>query len=71
LLHNIIHSIICRFYEDHEDIDNARAIFEKAVLVPYRNVEDLASVWCAYSDMELRHDNYDEALAVMMRATTG
>jgi pre-mRNA-splicing factor SYF1 len=66
-----IYSITCRFYEDHEDINNARAIFERAVLVPYRNVDDLAAVWCAYSDIELRHDNYDEALAVMMRATTG
>jgi pre-mRNA-splicing factor SYF1 len=41
------------------------------VLPNYRTVDDLATVWCAYADMELRHDHYEEALAVMTRATTG
>ena len=31
-------------------------IFEKATKVNYRNVDDLASVWCEYAEMELRHE---------------
>ena len=33
-----------KFYEGHGDLANARVIFEKAVLVPYKGVDDLASV---------------------------
>ena len=35
----------------------------------YRHVEDLANVWCEYSEMELRNDNYEEGLKVLRRAT--
>ena len=45
-------------------------IFEKAVLVPYKGVEDLAAVWCEWAEMELRHNNFAPALALMRRATT-
>lgn len=57
-----------RFYEKHGDVANARVIFEKATGVNYRTVDDLASVWCAWAEMELRNEHYDEALAVMQRA---
>ncbi|KAG5177608.1 hypothetical protein JKP88DRAFT_202283, partial [Tribonema minus] len=60
-----------KFYEEHGDMSNARTVFEKALLPTYRNVDDLASVWCAYADFELRHDCFTEALKVMQRATTG
>ncbi|CAM9403150.1 unnamed protein product [Chrysoparadoxa australica] len=59
-----------KFYEDHGDLVNARAILEKAVQVAYKRVDELASLWCAWAEMELRHDKYDEALGVMKRATT-
>ena len=37
-------------------LSKARVIFDKATKVNFRNVDDLASVWCEYSEMELRHE---------------
>jgi pre-mRNA-splicing factor SYF1 len=34
-----------RFYEKHGDLKNARVILRKAAAVPYRSVEELATVW--------------------------
>ncbi|GBF90079.1 pre-mRNA-splicing factor [Raphidocelis subcapitata] len=58
-----------KFYERHGDVPNARIIFDKAVQVAYRYVDDLASVWCEWAEMELRHNNYKRALDLMRRAT--
>ncbi|TFK25082.1 spliceosome complex protein [Coprinopsis marcescibilis] len=65
-----------RFYEEggasgqaEPDLDSARKIFEKATKVNFKLVEDLAEVWCEWSEMELRHENYDEAIRVMQRST--
>ena len=51
-----------RFYEDGgsvgaaaRDLPAARQIYEKAVKVPYRRVDDLAEVWCSWAAMEIRH----------------
>lgn len=41
------HSLWCafaKFYEYHGDVANARVIFEKAVQVPFKYVDDLAQV---------------------------
>mmetsp|Transcript_50121 Transcript_50121/g.145340 ORF Transcript_50121/g.145340 Transcript_50121/m.145340 type:complete len:976 (-) Transcript_50121:41-2968(-) len=57
-----------KFYESHDDLENARVIFEKATHVGFRAVDDLASVWCEWVEMELRHREYDQALAVVRRA---
>ena len=38
------------------DVGKARVIFDKATKVGFKNVEDLASVWCEYGEMELRHE---------------
>lgn len=43
----------------------ARTIFEKATKVNYKQVDDLAAVWCEYGEMELRHENYDQALRIL------
>jgi pre-mRNA-splicing factor SYF1 len=37
--------------------------------VPYKYVDDLATVWCEWAEMELRHHNYSAARALMHRAT--
>ncbi|KAF8065563.1 Xab2 [Scenedesmus sp. PABB004] len=58
-----------KFYEAHGDVPNARVIFGKATQVPFRYVDDLATVWCEWAEMELRHANYATALDVMRRAT--
>eukprot|EP00440_Ansanella_granifera_P025146 gb/GFBE01027317.1/.p1 GENE.gb/GFBE01027317.1/~~gb/GFBE01027317.1/.p1 ORF type:complete len:948 (+),score=285.40 gb/GFBE01027317.1/:1-2844(+) len=57
-----------KFYESHDDLENARVIFSKATQVNYRGVDDLASVWCEWVEMELRHKEYDEALKVSRKA---
>lgn len=43
----------------------ARTIFDKATKVNFKQVEDLAAVWCEYGEMELRHENYEQALRIL------
>ncbi|CAM8912034.1 unnamed protein product [Rhodiola kirilowii] len=58
-----------KLYEAHNDISNARVIFDKAVQVNFKAVDNLASVWCEWAEMELRHKNFNGALELMRRAT--
>ncbi|KAL6068787.1 Pre-mRNA-splicing factor SYF1, variant 2 [Balamuthia mandrillaris] len=58
-----------KLYEKGGDLDSARQIFAKAAQVEYRSVDDLASIWCEYAEMELRNQNYKEALKVLEKAT--
>ncbi|CAG8613850.1 14583_t:CDS:10 [Ambispora leptoticha] len=58
-----------KFYEDGNDLESARTIFEKGTKVNFKSVNDLATLWCEYAEMELRHENYDRAIEVMSRAT--
>lgn len=44
-----------KFYEENGQIEDARVVFEKATHVPYTKVDDLASVWCEWAEMEIRH----------------
>eukprot|EP00929_Paragymnodinium_shiwhaense_P108262 TRINITY_DN74592_c0_g1_i1.p1 TRINITY_DN74592_c0_g1~~TRINITY_DN74592_c0_g1_i1.p1 ORF type:complete len:974 (-),score=330.62 TRINITY_DN74592_c0_g1_i1:111-3032(-) len=57
-----------KFYESHDDLENARIIFDKATKVNFRAVDDLASAWCEWIEMELRHREYDQALKVSRQA---
>ncbi|KAI9921990.1 hypothetical protein PsorP6_002021 [Peronosclerospora sorghi] len=59
-----------RFYDEHNDLNNARAIFKKAAEVDFRNPHELAAVYCEWAEMELRHENLEEALAIMRSACT-
>eukprot|EP00906_Rhabdomonas_costata_P027664 RCo039250 len=47
----------------------ARLLFEKAVAVNFRGVDELASVWCEYAELEIRLKNYQAAHRVLKRAT--
>lgn len=58
-----------RLYENHNDLVNARVIFDKAVQVNYKTVDNLASVWCEWAEMELRYKNFQAALELMRRST--
>ncbi|KAH6824164.1 Tetratricopeptide repeat superfamily protein [Perilla frutescens var. hirtella] len=58
-----------KLYESHKDVSNARVIFDKAVQVNYKAVDHLASVWCEWAEMELRHQKFNGALELMRRAT--
>ena len=58
-----------KFYENNKQLEDARVIFEKGTHVGYLKVEDLALVWCEWVECELRHDNWEEALKLLQRAT--
>lgn len=58
-----------KLYETYKDIANARVIFDKAVQVNFKTVDHLASIWCEWAEMELRHKNFKGALELMRRAT--
>ena len=45
-----------KFYENHDQVAEARVIFEKAAKVGYRTVDELATVWCEYAEMEIRNE---------------
>lgn len=67
------HTLWCefaKFYEQADQVEDARVIFEKALKVPYKHVDDLASVYCEWAEMEIRHENFEEALKIMQKATT-
>lgn len=36
-------------------------IFEKAIQVNFRTIDELAAVYCEYTEMELRNHNFEEA----------
>ncbi|KAH7877925.1 protein prenylyltransferase [Lentinula edodes] len=64
-----------KFYEEggitgqaEPDLDSARKILEKGTKINFKTVEDLAEIWCEWAELEIRHDNYDEAIRVMQRA---
>ncbi len=57
-----------RVYEENGDLDNARSIFKRATNVQFRSSEELAGVWCAWAEMEMKHKNYEAALNVMRSA---
>ncbi|XP_077239521.1 tetratricopeptide repeat (TPR)-like superfamily protein [Tasmannia lanceolata] len=58
-----------QLYENHDDVVNARVIFDKAVQVNYKAVDNLATVHCEWAEMELRHKNFKGALELLRRAT--
>ncbi|KAK4746415.1 hypothetical protein SAY87_012727 [Trapa incisa] len=58
-----------KLYESYKDIANSRVIFDKAVQVNYKTVDNLASVWCEWAEMELRYHNSKKALELMRRTT--
>lgn len=65
-----------KFYEEggvtreaEKDLVSARKIFEKAIVVAFKKVDELAEVWCEWAEMEVRNEHYDQAIKVMQRAT--
>ncbi|KAL6198070.1 hypothetical protein ACLB2K_027862 [Fragaria x ananassa] len=58
-----------KLYETQGDIANARVVFETAVQANYKDVDDLACVWCESTEMELRNRNSRRARELMSVAT--
>lgn len=52
-------------------LPQARVILEKATKVSFKQVDDLASVWCECGELELRHENYDQALRLLRVSVPG
>ncbi|GAA5861780.1 hypothetical protein JCM1840_005267 [Sporobolomyces johnsonii] len=74
---NLLWVHFAKFYEQggvagdaEPDLASARKVFEKATRVPFRRVDELAEVWCEWAEMEVRNENYEEAIKVMQRAST-
>ncbi|CAI9087637.1 OLC1v1021756C1 [Oldenlandia corymbosa var. corymbosa] len=59
---------LAKHYESLGKTDDARLTFDKAVQVNYKAMDDLASVWCEWVEMEVRHKNFKKALDLMSRA---
>lgn len=61
-----------KFYETvGNDVQTARMIFDKATKVPFKSVNELAETWIEWAEMELRHENFDQAIKIMQKATQG
>ncbi|KAG9508733.1 Pre-mRNA-splicing factor syf1-like protein, partial [Fragariocoptes setiger] len=58
-----------KFYEENDQLDDARYIFDKATEATFVKTDDLAIVWCQYAELELRHNQPREAIKVLQRAT--
>jgi pre-mRNA-splicing factor SYF1 len=54
-----------RITSHHDLAVNARVIFEKAVQVNYKTVDNLAGAWCEWAEMEIRHQNFKGALELL------
>ncbi|KAJ3018955.1 Pre-mRNA-splicing factor SYF1 [Thoreauomyces humboldtii] len=68
-----LHMLLVHFaeyYEGIQDLETARTVFEQATTISYKRADDLAEVWCQWAEMELRNENFEDALEVMGRATT-
>jgi len=59
-----------KFYEKNNQLEDAMIIFEKAVQIQFVKVDELATVWCEWAEMEIRNSHYSEALKLMHRVTT-
>ena len=44
-----------KLYESLNAMEEARRIFEQAILVDLVKVDELANLWCEYVELELRH----------------
>lgn len=58
-----------KFYEHGGDLRNARVIMEKATRVPFKSVAELADMWIEWAEMELRNENFNDAVRIMTKAT--
>ena len=61
---------LASIYEKQGDLENARFTLTKATEVNYKTVDELANVWCAWAEMEMRHEEYEKALQIMQQAAT-
>merc|ERR1719192_1848707 len=73
-LPHLIWVMFAKFYEEYSNdtesaLENAREIFKKAIQVNFRSIDELASVYCEWAEMELRHKKYEDARQVLREGT--
>eukprot|EP00727_Mastigamoeba_balamuthi_P006500 m51a1_g2470 putative pre-mrna-splicing factor syf1-like (915) ;mRNA; f:38499-41375 len=62
---------LARYYSDElGDAETARKILARGVRQNFKAVDDLASVWCEYIELEIRTCNYQRARELCQEATT-
>jgi len=62
------HTLWCAFaklYARNKDLKNARIIYKKATNQPYLWLDDLSQVYCDWVEMELRHQEINNALDIL------
>lgn len=68
---------LATIHEEHISVESARNVFDRVCLCGsvedvegynFKHVDDLAQVYTAYVETELRHDNFDEALSLTRQA---
>jgi len=58
-----------KYYESHNSLDNADAIFERATSTQsFKFLDNMASLWCEWAEMHIRHGDAHKAHALMERA---
>ncbi|KAF2073657.1 hypothetical protein CYY_005042 [Polysphondylium violaceum] len=57
------------YYESNKKLTQARQVFENGLTINFKTVDDLASLYCEYAEMELRHKNFEQAIEILKRAT--
>ena len=58
-----------KYYEKAQQLDDARAILNRATTIHYKSVDELADVWCHWAEMELRVSKPENAINVIKKAT--
>ena len=56
-----------------DDIENVRSVFRKVCIdksYRFQNSDDMAQIWAAWVEFELKMENYEEALSVIRQAIT-
>lgn len=49
-----------KFYEDLDRLDNANEVFYRSTKESFKNIDQLANIWCEWAEMHLRcNNNYD------------
>ena len=64
---SVVWSQFARFYMEAGDVENARAVYEKALAVPYKRVEELINLVCEWVEMELKRGELTRARDVLTR----
>ena len=58
-------SAFARFYLQHEDEESALLVYEKAVAVPFRSMEQLVGLYCEWVELELKAGRLQRARDIL------